>query len=317
MNIRISDNDRIESLRHRDYIITYADNTRTLELSRLLIAFRESLKTERTKKLYIGDTLAFLTHLKYGRISNPKTIGCIEDHDITEYISLCRESGESKFSTYRRIASIKAWFKYLKVKGVIVTNPATLENPKPPQMIESRIKKDHEVKDLINQTNIKPRDYFICKILYLTAVRVSEVQQLTWQDVHASTANADPYISFIGAKGSPNKVPLTDALYQELMEFRANKPDSYPVFESKKKLPDGQPRQLTVKGIQDVVKKCAKIINSDDFSPHWFRHCHATHALDNGVPLSSVSQFLRHSNMATTQVYTHPGISADSAKSLE
>ena len=111
----------------------------------------------------------------------------------------------------------------------------------------------------------------------------------------------------VTGKGDKERyVLLSKATYRELCALRGESLDTAPVFRSQKG------GAMSVKAMWDVVKKAGAKVGVPDVSPHWFRHSHATHALDRGASLNTIKETLGHASIAITDKYLHakPGDSS-------
>jgi len=151
----------------------------------------------------------------------------------------------------------------------------------------------------------KQRDLLIMKLLYTSAMRVSELVNLKWQDLTWSDYKTGQ-VNVVGKGNKKRSILLPNWLWTELMEFRGDAEDTTAVFISrgggKKKVKAGG--HLNRTQINRIVAHAAQQAGiNKKVSPHWLRHAHATHALKSGADIGLVKQTLGHDNVATTSRY--------------
>jgi len=148
----------------------------------------------------------------------------------------------------------------------------------------------------------KPRDRALLILLYASGIRVSELCGLSWRDLQANGDGGQ--VTVFGKGGVTRAIQLPASVWKLLNGLRGAKtaPDD-PVFRSRKAKNGGRLRPLAV---LRVVRKAAERAGIEvPVSPHWFRHAHASHALDRGAPIHLVQATLGHASVATTGRYLH------------
>lgn len=211
------------------------------------------------------------------------------------------------------LVALRAFLKYLIVIEKIEVLP-------PDEIIlgksEGRIPKflqDDQLKSIFSVQNVNKRsgirDKAILLLLYSTGLRVSELVSLNVSDVNLKTGE----FAVIGKGRKVRTVYLNETAKSALQKYLNVRKDSFkPLFlrYSGKELEniddDGENLRLTVRSIQRLVKKYALNAGiSVDATPHTLRHSFATSLLSQGADLRSVQELLGHSNLSTTQIYTH------------
>ncbi len=224
---------------------------------------------------------------------------------IRSWMVSLKENGLSNRSINRKIASIRAFYKYLLTQDSIQTNPAALINtPK----IEKRLPvfvSENEMHKLFEQIefpdNIKGwRDKLILELFYYTGMRRNELIHLTLSDI-------DLYNQTVKVLGKRNKeriVPLHPNLTQTLKQYLSLRQSLY--TGSDLLFVSGKHQALNPRTVYRIVKKYLDLITTvNKRSPHIIRHTFATHMLNNGADLNSIKEILGHANLSATQVYTH------------
>jgi integrase/recombinase XerD len=231
----------------------------------------------------------------------------ITSSDIREFLLSLHNQGLSSRSIARSMSSLKSFFKYLMEEDLIKENPVeTLETPKIWRKLPHTLSLK-EVESLLNQpdteTSLGIRDKAMLEVLYATGVRVSELISLELNDLNLEVG----FIRSYGKGGKERVIPLGEVaqsylkVYLEQSRPRLIKNKSLPaLFISRRKMP--MTRQAFWKILKQYVLK-ANI--SVPVSPHTLRHAFATHLLERGADLRSVQQMLGHSDISTTQIYTH------------
>jgi len=247
-----------------------------------------------------------------GRKSVPQGVwrdGCrnISLKDIREFLLSLHNQGLSSRSIARSLSSLKSFFKYLVGENLIRENPVeTLETPKIWRKLPHTLSLN-DVESLLDQPNTETplglRDKAMLEVLYATGVRVSELISLELNDMNLEVG----FIRSYGKGGKERVIPLGEVaqsylkVYLEKSRPRLIKNKSLPaLFISRRKMP--MTRQAFWKTLKLYVLK-ANI--SASVSPHTLRHAFATHLLERGADLRSVQQMLGHSDISTTQIYTH------------
>ena len=160
--------------------------------------------------------------------------------------------------------------------------------------VEQRILSEDSVLALIDA--IPPgRNHCIVRLLYHAGLRVSELCALQWDDCH----EYDDFVvlSILGKGGKRRNVRISCSMYDEMV---SQIDSGVYVFTSRK---NGGPIQR--RQVARIVHEAGLTIDVDGVSPHWFRHCNASHALDNGATVPEVQQSLGHSSIVITQRYLH------------
>jgi len=209
-----------------------------------------------------------------------------------------------------RVNAIRSLFEFAFKQGVISSNTAqTLKAPKPRDRIDEKILSEEVVHEIIRLTT-KKRDKVLIKIMYVTGGRVAEICALKWKDIKRSKNGGQ--MTLFGKGDKTRTVKFSDSVWTELDSIRNNAAQSDPVFLSQKG------GHIDPTQAWRIVRKAARRAGiQEDVSPHWFRHSHASHALNKGAPVTLVRDTLGHSNISITDRYAHSKISDSSSYYLE
>lgn len=143
------------------------------------------------------------------------------------------------------------------------------------------------------------RNRTLLTLLYGAGVRRSEVAELCWRDLQATTEGGQ--VTVFGKGGKTRSIQLPRSLWNQLQKMRGPAVLTNPVFPSRK---NGTP--LTASAIWRIVRRAALRSGlAQRVSPHWLRHAHASHALDRGAPIHLVQSTLGHASITTTGRYLH------------
>lgn len=234
---------------------------------------------------------------------NGKQVADLTRGDLRKWIASLSRDGLAPASIARAVSATRGFFKFLMLDGHIKSHPAEdLDTPQrfaylPKFLTEDEINRLFAAPDISTEEGI--RDRAVLEIMYATGLRVSELVNLKQTDV-------DLLAGLVRCHGKGNKerrVPLGKSAIHWLQQYAAvkagyGKPSSPNVF-----LHRGRPftRQLA----WSMIKGHAEKVGIKNVSPHTLRHSFATHLLQHGADSRSVQAMLGHSDISTTQIYTH------------
>lgn len=225
----------------------------------------------------------------------------ISRRDISTYIRKLKEEKFAQTSIIRKIASLRGFFKWACVSGVTTTNPTlALEQPKLAKKLP-RVLNISEIETLLNE-KLTIIERVIMELLYSCGFRVSELVNLKLQDIELKSK----YIRCFGKGSKERIVPIGESAKKVIEEYLPHREITLINHSKSSKrlliLEDG--REITRQDVYKFIKKQGEKINKH-ISPHTLRHTFATHLLENGADLRVVQELLGHSDVATTQLYTH------------
>lgn len=210
-------------------------------------------------------------------------------------------------SRSRRLAAFRSFFKFLQIIGKVDRNPASSAAAVKLQASLPKFLSVAQVNALLAAPDpsrpLGKRDRALLELLYATGLRVSELSTLRLQQVHLEPG----YVLVHGKGGKERIVPMgecaVDALKVYLEEVRAILVKGLSFREV---FLNSRGRPLSRQGIWKLIKQHALRAGIHvNITPHVLRHSFATHLLENGVDLRSLQSMLGHSDIATTQIYTH------------
>ena len=211
------------------------------------------------------------------------------------------EKKYSPTSIMRKIASFRGFFKWACANEIIKTNPTlTLEQPKVPQRLPKVISVQ-EIEEILNQ-NLSNLEKVIVELLYGCGLRVSEL-------VNLNTSSYDlngKYLQCTG-KGSKDRiVPLGKKAIEAINNYLPERDYIIQKFnlDTKQFLLNEKGHKITRQEVYTFIHNHGKLLHKT-ISPHTLRHSFATHLIENGADLRVVQELLGHSDVSTTQLYTH------------
>lgn len=258
-----------------------------------------------TRQAYERDLRLFCKTLGF---KNSDALVNVNREQITGYMTQLKEKGLAAATIARKLAAIKAFYRFMTAEGYMDANPAEVVEAGTKGIKLPRVLSEDEVVRLLNQPDITTaegfRDRTMLEVLYATGMRVSELINLTLERVDLNTK----YIIAFGKGSKERIVPLgsvaAEFLQQYLEKVRPKLThagrNTNIVF-----LAFGG-HELTRQRFWQIIRAYGRKANINKaLTPHILRHSFATHLLDNGADLRSVQELLGHSDISTTQIYTH------------
>lgn len=228
----------------------------------------------------------------------------LEDVDrvyINNYIRGLKEKKLAPTSVIRKVASIRGFFKWATSMGILDKNPAsTLEQPKVPKRLPKVITVK-EIEEILHQDLTELQTVMI-ELLYSCGLRVSELVNLKTNDIDMNSK----YIRCVGKGSKERIIPMGEKAIVALKKYLPCRELILKKYNlnSKKILINDLGRYINRQDVYSFIHTCGKKINKN-ISPHTLRHSFATHLLENGADLRIVQELLGHSDVSTTQLYTH------------
>jgi len=277
-------------------------------------------KSSNTIKEYHYDLRTFFRYLKIQRGIVPETadfknitiddvdielIKSVTLNDLYNFISYISQNGcNSNSSKSRKISTLRSFFKFLRVKAKTISNDPTLEMETPKISSRQPVHLSlEEAKRLLNAVDgdYKERDYCILTLFLNCGMRLSELVGINLSNIK------DDILTVIGKGNKERTVYLNDACMGALRKYLKVRPtgdikDIDALFISKRK------QRISNKTVQHIVKKYVEKagLDTEKYSVHKLRHTAATLMYQYGeVDIRALQQILGHSNISTTQIYTH------------
>lgn len=284
----------------------------------LIDMFLNYLSVERglavnTLSSYRQDLEIFMDFLSNKKISF--LLGTSKN-DIVDFMLAQKDKGISANSISRRLTALRMFYRFLIRERILTSDPTNLiDSPKLWKRIPDTLSLN-EVESLLNQPSHKSiqgiRDKAIFEVLYATGMRVSESVNLK-----ISSINSD--VGFVRCIGKGNKeriVPVGRKALDCLRKYmEAARPKLLNKKESEFLFLNRFGKKISRQSLWKLINKYATLAGiKKNIKPHTLRHSFATHLLERGADLRAVQEMLGHSNISTTQIYTH--INKDRLKSI-
>jgi len=229
--------------------------------------------------------------------------------DLADYASWLHEKKLAPATLARHLVSLKVFFRYLQLEGVLDDNLAELLGSQKlwqrvPDMLSPQ-QIDRLLESPASRDPFWRRDRAMLELLYATGCRASELSNLKLGDMHLDDG-------FCMCRGKGNKERLVPLGGRAEVAFRAYLEQERPVLAER--APEAPPwallsyrgRRLRRERIWELLKRYAGRVGAPPtVSPHTMRHSFATHMLAGGADLRQVQEMLGHASIATTQIYTH------------
>ena len=273
-----------------------------------IVAFLNSLIIEKgLSKNTIQSYESDIYQLYQWNISkNKKRITEIKKIDTSQYISYLFSQNLKSTSVNRKISSLKTFFNFLLKKKLIDVNPfADQIMPKKPISLPKSISEDDVVKLLDApkpDSLIGLRDKAMLELLYASGVRISELVNIKFSDL-----DLERNIIKVFGKGSKERlVPFGEDAAQCISAYIDERKKNKELASTKYIFLNNRGSKISRHAFWHRLKEyCLEIGLKRDISPHTLRHAFATHLLNRGADLRSVQVLLGHSDLSTTQIYTH------------
>ena len=236
--------------------------------------------------------------LKMDEISRP---------DLLEFIAFKAEQGSSARTSARMLSSLRRFYTYLMQQEIISTNPTDkISMPKIGRSLPVLLT-ENEVLKLIKAPNTKKplgfRDKVMLELLYATGLRVSELVKLEVNQVNLNQG----YLRVMGKGDKERLVPMGKTAKRWMKNY-LNGPIQEILNDRQSDclFPTRTSTSISRQAFWQIIKKYAmKVGISAKLSPHSLRHAFATHLINHGADLRVVQMLLGHSDLSTTQIYTH------------
>ncbi len=258
-----------------------------------------------TRQAYERDLRLFCKTLGF---KNSDALVNVSREQITGYMTQLKEKGLAAATIARKLAAIKAFYRFMTAEGYMDANPAEVVEAGTKGIKLPRVLSEDEVVRLLNQPDITTaegfRDRTMLEVLYATGMRVSELINLTLERVDLNMK----YIIAFG-KGSKERIVPLGSVAAEFLQQYLEKVRPKLTHEERNTnivfLAFGG-HELTRQRFWQIIRAYGRKANINKaLTPHILRHSFATHLLDNGADLRSVQELLGHSDISTTQIYTH------------
>jgi len=237
----------------------------------------------------------------FADVTGKNSLSEIDRMIINSYVRELRERKLAPTSIIRKVASLRGFFKWATSTGILDKNPAaTLEQPKVPKRLP-KVVSVKEIEELLH-SNLTPVQHTIMELLYSCGLRVSELVNLKISDIDLSSK----YVRCFGKGSKERIIPIGDTAKSIVKAYLPQRDLLIKKYnlDTKRLLILDNGRLITRQDVYSFIHEQGKLIHKN-ISPHTLRHSFATHLLENGADLRIVQELLGHSDVSTTQLYTH------------
>ena len=251
--------------------------------------------SENTVDAYRRDLYDFAENLESQNLADINRVF------ISSYVRMLKERKLAPTTVIRKVASLRGFFKWVTSMNILEKNPAsTLEQPKVPQRLP-KVVSLKEIETML-QADLSPLQTVMRELLYSCGLRVSELVNLKVNDIDL----ASKYVRCFGKGSKERIVPVGMCAIRALEKYLPKRELILKKYNlsSKKLLVLENGRFINRQDVYNFIHEQGKKINKN-ISPHTLRHSFATHLLENGADLRVVQELLGHSDVSTTQLYTH------------
>ena len=255
--------------------------------------------SKNTVKAYETDIKGFI---KWINKNNKQSLLNIKESCVNQYISYLFSLKLKSSSVNRKISSLKSFYLFLLKKKLIRYSPfSEVISPKQEKYLPASMS-ESEVEKLLNSPDaskdIEQRDKAMIEMLYATGMRISELVNLKITDIDMNRS----VIKVMGKGSKERLIPFGESASEALFNYLKIRKDS----SSKEVFISNRGRKITRVAFWQRIKVYLLRENLKiSISPHTLRHAFATHLLNRGADLRSVQLLLGHSDLSTTQIYTH------------
>ncbi len=272
----------------------------------------------------------YLSHLRVERGSSPLTVSAYAT-DLRDYAAFLEKRGveeaedidratvvdyeaslvDRQYATSsvdRRVSVIKGFHRFLVREGYTGRNPTdTLQLPKPPERLPDVLsvkQVDAMLSACTGREPLQLRNRAILEVLYGCGLRVSECTGLDLGDCILD----EGYLRIVGKGNKERIAPISGAALEAIVDYleharaELTKPYAKPTAAVFLNARGGR---LTRQSVHAIVAEAGRLIDVDNLHPHMLRHSFATHMLEGGADLRVIQEILGHSDISTTQIYTH------------
>lgn len=275
-----------------------------------LALFKEYLQIElglssNTQLSYERDLRIFCRALAI----EPAQLCAVQRAQIISYITRLKLQGRAAATIARKLAAIKAFYRFLVTENYLETDPSEAVEAGTKGVHLPKVLTEQEVKALLEAPDLSTaeglRDRALLEMLYATGMRVSEAVTVKIAGVNLALR----YVIAFGKGSKERIVPLGSVAVEYLQRYLEEARNNF-LTESQTDpgilfLALGG-HGLTRQRVWEIIRRYGSLAGiRKKLSPHMLRHSFATHLLDNGADLRSVQEMLGHADISTTQIYTH------------
>jgi integrase/recombinase XerD len=283
------------------------------------------VKDEAARPPLPEDAERFLEYLTVERGLSPKTVEAyrgdlgrffgqcrkapseVVREDVRRFLGREREAGHASTTAARRLVALRTFYRFLILEKRVGTDPTeNIESPRPVKRLPSYLTLEEVERLLAAPEASSPRglrNRAMLEVLYATGLRISELVGLTTERVNPEAG----FVLVMGKGGKERVVPLGEVALDWLDRYRREaRPALLGERASRALFVTSRGTSMSRQNAWMFITACAREAGiAKRLSPHTLRHSFATHLLEHGADLRSVQLLLGHSDISTTQIYTH------------
>ena len=269
-------------------------------------AFLDHLKFE---KDYSSNTLAaYRRDLARFAAMTAEPVEAISRQHIDRFVARLHSEGLAPRSIQRSLSSVRSFFKYLEARRETRKNPAAAARaPKAKNRLPNTLDADQAAQlfEFEAKTPLEKRDKAMLELFYGSGLRLSELVGVNKQDLDLDAG----FVTVLGKGRKTRQVPLGRHCIEAIRNWLAAHPSNEAAMTSGGAMPLFTGRglaRISPRTVQNRLKQlAARQLGSTDLHPHMLRHSFASHLLESSGDLRAVQELLGHSDLGTTQIYTH------------
>jgi integrase/recombinase XerC len=269
-----------------------------VEISRYLQSLSVANASPHTLRNYASDLQQFEQYLR-SEGAEPPPLASIDHLHLREFLGWLFSRGNGRRTVARKLAALRAFFRFLAREGALSANPARLvTTPKIPKLLPP-VMSAEQANNLVDSSGKEgtARDRLILELLYGCGLRVSELVGLNLEDFDWG----EHWIRVRGKGRKERQVPFGARAAEALEHYLQGRAS----WTGEALLLNSRGGRLTVRSVERIVKRYAVRFSEDpSLHPHSFRHAFATHLLSDGADLRAIQELLGHASLSTTQKYT-------------
>lgn len=277
-----------------------------MEISDFLDYMRyERRRSQQTLQGYRLDLEAYVAYLD--TLEGHVTVDTADTEDIRGWIETMMDRGNSASSICRRLSAVRSMYRYALARGLVSHDPAHIvRGPKKSRYLPQFVRED-DMDRLLDSAEwgsdyISTRARTILILLYETGMRASELTSLDDSSVDFTQGE----IRVLGKGNKQRAIPFGDELRTQLQQYISQRNQEWPQRIDNALILNDRGSRITYEQLRkEVMTRLSAIGNLAKRSPHVLRHSFATAMLNNGADLESVQKLLGHSELSTTEIYTH------------
>ena len=255
----------------------------------------------RTITAYQRDLQHLLAELEKHGIASPSQV---TEHHVRGLVVRLHRQGTGARSLQRLLAAVRSFFRWLMKEGKTGSNPASaVRAPRQQRRLPATLDTDavFRLLEFTATTTLAKRDKAMMELFYSSGLRLSELANLRWNQVDAGSR----MLTVTGKGNKTRMVPFGRVAAEALAEWRKVRLE-FAAFEEPVIFVSRQGRPISMRNIQARIRYWARRQGlPQNVYPHLLRHSFASHMLESSGDLRAVQELLGHSDIATTQVYTH------------